>query len=592
LGQGGQGGGVIMECAELAMGPCNAREDCRWVMDRCEGDPRHMACADLQPNECVLREDCEWSRAQDACVARPEGDCAELNPLECEARADCEAVEADDLFLCLPRGLDCRERPVEACEADPGCVLEEVDCQAEDGVDCGVGVACTARRDGPDRCEAIEDREACAAAGCEVAGVLCDCPEPVPCMCPPGADCDCAEPEPCECPEWACITPIRPAACADLPIERCEAAPGCHVERLEACGCADGGPGDPDDPAEPCGCEIIEICVDDGQGEPCEALDAGACLRRADCQWENLPGACGCWIDDAGNEICDCDGGEPGGGICLPVDQPDGCGALGEAACQASGDCEWVPGPGMCACRITPDGQEICECDDGAGACVDAWRPEGCALLDEAECQADPNCLLEWLPVPCPPCRDGFECPPCDPVPVCMERGPRGCEGLDADACAADAACMLVEEELCAMPEPGPDGDAPCDQPDLPCGEPGEPICQLIERCLPAERGCGAIREADACAAAGCQPLQGAADEFLGCAQAGGEGCWALGAQQCPFHPACELAEGPVDCWCEIDEAGNEICGCGGGMAVCMPADQGGGGGGGEVPPPVPEPMP
>jgi hypothetical protein len=443
--------------------------------------------------------------------------------------------------------------------------------------------------------------------------------------------------EVCDCDEdpieggWCEPVPVR--GCVDLDVDACNNDPDCQWFAV------DGLPGgEAPIAAPPCDCRIgadgVEICdcgeVPDppmgicgpAQPQDCGVLGEAACADRADCDWELAAGRiapppCECFIDDAGQEICDCGGDVPvePAGRCVPA-EPRVCGELSPAECNNAQGCMWeafddvdVP----CVCEIGPNGEEICACDPiGGGQCVPV-RPQGCQDLAPDACDAAPGCALEWIPVPCLPCDpDMDECPICEPVPVCMPVQVQVCGdyGQNAEACAADPACQPVRNEVCAEPAPCPPGDD--------CGGAGfvAPDCWVELSCEPVEQdgcalhedeaACGAdaacvfiVREICAMPDIACDPddpdcaLPPPVCEEVGVCMPAEAACWGLDEAACAANDACAFdANGGGACGCEIDDQGNELCWCDEPMAECRPAGMIGGGGGEMPPPPPPEPAP
>lgn len=624
-----------LPCAELELEDCAARPSCVWHEDACADRPMG-GCAELGPDACEMRPDCvgEWRDCEcppgaeecddceeffvceprpmdcravplDACERTP--GCTVAEPADCDPNcncppgAECDCVDCE--AICVPdEEFRCGQLDERACQADPRCHVEYVeDCGgfdqdgdgAPDGdadfapgrVPCMVEAICLpGPGDQGDGCHDIEDPDVCVATdGCGL-NEVCDCGEPPPgCDCRPDEPCPCLVAVPCEC-FVECVPLGR--MCEEIADPGvCAGTPGCRVE--QACDCDDGGAPPPPDcgdcpPGEMCACEELiappcecrDICVGD-DGGACWQLDERMCLADPRCEWVwgGEPGMCGCFIDENGEEICFCEGGDPAAGACIDRQPMDRCGDIFDAElCFRRPGCEWLPAPDEqeCPCRIDEDGNEFCPPCPAGGVCVEMVQPDPCAGLDEAMCNADPQCHWEMgggaappAPCVCEPGPDGQEICECDepierPAPVdgwCVfdggiDPGPM-CFDLDQRACEATDGCGWFDGggEMCPPCEPG----APCP----PCADPAA-------ACLPDAFLCGLLG-LDACV------------DDPGCMIHEVEVCGG-GGGACPPDQPCDPIEPPPgggECWVE---------------RFCGPAD--GQGGMDPEPMPLPEPAP
>ncbi len=540
-------------CADLPLEACAADPRCR-LTDREVCDGGGMGAPEPPPDEDpgLIAPPC---RVETVCEPDPNagGDCAAIeDPDRCEATPGCFGVWLEDEcgFGADPIPCDCADgdadcacgaapapclgvfvcegevRPgcdgldPERCEANPACDLVFPPCMCEDPDDpaCGCEAVCVDRiLPPPAQCEDL-DVDACRQAqGCELIEIPC---------CEPGQDCACAG-------ELVCVPAAGGDRCADRPVDRCEDAPGCHVEEFEVCGCAGGG-GEPDVPGggappppdEPCFCDLIAACVPDERPmDPCAGLPEAACVDRPGCAWELAgeppPDGCGCFVDEAGVELCvDCV--EPVGGWCVPRDEPQGCAALDEAACAEDAACAYVEVGGMCQ-----------GCPDGAPDCLGACEPlfgcrpvaELCGTLDGDACAAEPRCAIQPIEM----CDGGG--------PICVDR--------DGDG-------------NCEMAPPPPDGQ-----------------CEVVDLCVAAAQACPAL-DAERCAEVeGCIALVAADGVDLGCASDDPDACWALDPDRCAAHPDCQAngdgGGGGGDCGCVETPDGQVICECMDPLPPCSP---------------------
>lgn len=569
---------------------CDAREDCRWNNNRCEIDPGDRECEELDAMQCAEREDCGWDG--EGCGPMPEGACGELDYTECDMRPDCESngcncppdAECDCENLCWPREFDCADVPIDACDRTPGCMVEEV-CGG-DGDEGGEGgfapgedpaepepgrpapPACEERCvvDEADRCEQLDERACMADPDCHVEYEF-DCgdfggdadgaPDRVPCM------------ERAVCVEGGEDRVI----CAEIADARvCMATDGCQIANECVCDEPMPEPADCDcREGEPCPCLVAlppcdcPIC-EDADGPPpgeCEGRDLDACLDDPACEWvwaaEDLPGgggACECFQDENGREICECidiapapedgwcvDGNPPPPNMCEEFINPE--------RCEAVDGCQWVAV--ACGnCRVDDAGNEICPDCDGdedmvGGFCTPGdVMPEGCEQhFDPDRCEADPNCGWVAFDCECFVGADGEEiCPPCAaPGGFCEWREVDPCEGFGEAVCADVEGCEWI-----------PDGDEPGEpvEPGDPV-DPDEPMDDGRDPADPAEgeaarpAPCPCEPGPDGEMICDCDPIEPPPPPVGGrCVSAApaGEQCWAYGPDECEADPECGLLDG------------------------------------------------
>ncbi len=370
-------------CEDLQRPACEAREACRWRAERCEQDPAHMDCEEVDEMTCHLRADCGWTG--EGCVALGNGPCAGLPEGMCVARPDCAPLYEEGYAGCDRVAVDCANVPADACERTPGCHVEVVPCCPPDtDCDCIDDRVCVP--DGEPGCEAldipacfqdprcaIEEIEVCDDFGAGDAGA--EAPPPdgdgapdADFIAPPGG---CRIEQVCATREVQGCDGLPPAQCAEQP--ECELVePPCACDPMP-CDCA------PDEDClcpepEPCECELLCVDAEPPPGD-CDGLAPIACGQQDGCAWVEV-GGCACWVDENGEEFCDCDEVD---GWCEPVD-PVGCWDLDEAACVDDPDCAWVEGggePEPFPCDCAPD---------------------------------DPNCGCAGVPVPPPQgwCEEAF----------------------------------------------------------------------------------------------------------------------------------------------------------------------------------------
>lgn len=526
-----------MACGDLDMRTCAERADCAWHDGACQVRPEG-ACGELDAAQCALRPDCESNDcncppdAQCDCenLCRPRVfDCSDV-PLDACARTpgcmledrpsdDCapamNALIACFEQVCVPdEAARCAQLDPASCNADPACQLVWQDnCGGMDGggadgradadraappfpedPPCQQQI-CVPRDDGA-ICAEIQDARECAGTpGCQLTDV-CACdggPDPA-CQCEPGAPCPCLViAPPCEC---AICMDAPGGFCEGQSFDACVNNPNCQwvwagqdggmepvpgvcecridADGREICECFGGAPLPPEE----------GWCIDNQMWMGCEGIaNQRECLANPECEW-NAFDCGGCFIDEAGNEVCrEC---PDGGGFCSTV-MRDPCNGFDEAICADIEGCEWVLDAGVpdrddpalppdadqpadpavparpapCPCFPGPDGEIICECDPvpppPAGICQTAPPPgEHCWALPPDACEADPECAMldggfGMDPVPaCPPCEPGRACEPCAALIA-----PAGCVPVEfwcnvqpADACDPRR-CMIEEIEVC-----------------------------------------------------------------------------------------------------------------------------------------------
>ena len=444
---------------------CVPREDPQGCFDLdpdlCLRDPRcqlseRVNCGDGElpppppdgepfPDEpCAVELICEPIQNVDECLDLPIEICA--NTPECEVLAgvncDPNTGVCQEELICIPSNAPpppegCWDYvDADACNADPECQWYGEDFGG--GCDCFIdeetgeeicfceepfpGGFCDLRFiEPPEICQGLDPAQCEDTPGCAVLAIDADVD------CPPGEDC----PEPIE--QLTCVPVAR--LCATLSAEDCATDPRCdseiHLICVDPLPCPDN---DPDclPPGEG-GCEEIEACV--AAPNPCANLDAEACADQAGCVelqdpdggfvgcwseadcgglegdlcdahpscqfFEEDGGACGCEIDEQGNEICWC---EEGFGICVPSDfPPPGGGDCAAILCpegtacvdgQCIGEPE-PPRPGPNPCIVSGCSGEICAEEPMDSLCV--WRPEfECLPLSACELQGNGAC--GWTP--------------------------------------------------------------------------------------------------------------------------------------------------------------------------------------------------
>ena len=257
-------------CISLSFSDCEQNPSCySHVSEGCEGcvcDPGDPDCAHDCAcetwGECLPYEpqSCE-DLGPDACVVDPH---CQLHEVEVCADSAREAEEPPEGVpmpepcwveeICLPAPpSSCAEyAEPERCDQDPACGWrwdgEGCDCDDADDTD----VDCFCERWGeclpqePEACGAIFEPEACmenpACEWLQDRDGLCDCPEGVECRCLDGGSCVERQTEGCE----------------SLSPERCEQAPGCHIEPLSDADICLDCVCDPDDADCECGC-LVEL---------------------------------------------------------------------------------------------------------------------------------------------------------------------------------------------------------------------------------------------------------------------------------------------------------------------------------------------
>ena len=532
-------------CDGLREVACSARPECHWVVDRCELDPADLPCERLNLDQCALRPECGWNAEAGACGLRPEGLCATLDSVACALRPDCQAesapapdcvcppcaegdpacdaaappaCECPEFFLrCGQAQANCAQTPLEACEQTPGCHVGPAP-DSGCGCDCPPGAQDCACPPCPEVLACLSDAPADPCATLD----LMTCPLDVRCHVEQREICDDAAPDPGmgAPPPGGCFVQercVRTAdACAEMALDACRGSAVCHVEIGQICECdgrADAGAPAPagNDPAagvpagdgaadriappppapEGCVCSQVELCLGN-QGPPpaCEALanpaDCAAAGCLSDLRWDDpVCAACA----GAGARPA-CDPADPDCGafapICpeacylcfapAPVDFP--CEALDPMACAARADCQWSGDVAPCDCRM---GDPMCLCPDpGVGVCMPVGPPppvDACFGLGLDACEAS-GCAVYAPPFECPPCDpESGMCFPCDPLPPeCVDLA-TFCGVQDPDACAADARCALSRAQLCE------------EQPCMPGAVCPEPVCDVVEVCVPANPG-------------------------------------------------------------------------------------------------------
>lgn len=319
--------------------------------------------------------------------------------------------------------------------------------------------------------------------------------------------CDCARPI---APHFAyCTDAQQPDKCEWLDEAMCNAEPSCEATYLYP-------------PCAPCDPENGMDCP------ACEPIFGGCHTRGQTCE----PVLCDLWceygfqIDANGCEVCSCN------------PPPSGCWALDEMSCISDPGCEPIYVEGGCACAgCDPSTGEVCSpCDCPAPGPVYA----GCQ--DVSACAA----------VLCAPGTVCQECPPnADCTVQCVPVNDR-CSSLDEASCNATPECEAEYGHfncLAAPCRPGPDGA---------CENPCDPATGAFIGCHERAQECPPIP------AIWC-PYGNVIDPTTGCATgecAPNPECVGLDEQTCVSRMDCTAVYGEVSCLVPC-AAGDVNCGCG-----------------------------
>lgn len=443
--------------------------------------PNPLACESLDEQSCHARTDCR----------------AEYTPELCACPAICQ-IDPNDPEGCLPVPCDCEPATFAGCVTVGPCEgLDQNSCQNSPGC---TWLWADAASGGAPR-DALYFPPECACAACDASDPT-NCP---PCECPPP-------------PPYGICVPADP--CQNLPEDQCVNTQGCEpIYGQSRCG------GEAPDPN---GNGATAPCLPDDPN--CFRCDPGP-TEYLGCQQQGpiCPAVCDIWcpygnvIDPNGCETCACN------------PPPTGCYGLDEASCNANPECQATYEGTGCndrKCEVGPNGEEVCyPCDPIPvySGCIPR-EPQGCYGLDEASCNATPECEAQYEGRGCetPYCEVGPNgeevCYPCDPVLVfvgCAPRGPTGECTWDGDCpngyCAfSDAAFRApCEGEDCTMPPPPPQGGI-CVYPSCDDGQPT--LCDAIQPvCAPGEvaaarNGCWACVDARTCGEPPPPPVCGGTD--------------------------------------------------------------------------------
>ncbi len=521
------------ECGELDEVECLARPDCLPSYDQtpcacpecfaapcdaCECPPPAFAGCELRVEPPV----CEAISDESACLARPEceaiySDCASggaAAPIGDEDRIAPPPCEGG-FAACQTRHVPTRCEGLDeaSCLADPSCEPEYSAnrCAAMpclEGEECG-------------RCGGISYTGCHDRGGCECEPVLCDL------YCEFGFARDDRGCEVCAC------NPPPVGECRALTEEQCVVTPGCQpvYDGGGACacpGCVEG------ETCPPCECDPIPsrfaYCTEVLE-DKCAWLDEQSCNAEPSCVAEYLETPCAC---DATSSDCLVD--------CHPVfvGCHSGNSTCGDVLCDMY--CEF-------GFQTDRNGCEICACNP---------PPSGCAAKDETSCLSDPSCqpIYGETGCACPACdpASGVACGPCDcPPPTRFFAGCTDvdrCANLDEASCNATPECQAEYGSICArMPcRPGPDGT---------CAE--VPPCDAEASFL----GCHQRFECPPIPAIWCE-YGNVIDPMTGCATGQcnpNPECAGLSEADCVSRSECSAVYAQLDCLMYCEE-GDPNCGC------------------------------
>lgn len=404
------------------MGPCQLAGVCMPIEQpmQCQGD-----------QDCPLGYHCEYQGGCPPCDCKPD-----------DPNCACPMCMPPQYGQCVPDTHCCEDK-----DGDYFCV--QVDC---DDLDPTVNLLAPEVCDGRDNdCDGLVDE---------------DCWQPERCtddsQCKPGTYCRIEYCPECEgCPCYGTCQPIEGQGCAtdaDCPEGyRCEFPVWGSENGAFDC-CPEGAACIPELP--PCG---RGVCV--------PAQQPGECLTDADCP-DGYYCALTPWYGDDGqmaccppNALCGPDIPPCGGGVCLPIENPEQC--TSDSDCPEGYVCQWT---GACPpCECDPATGE-CRCPDCIpveyGVCV----PGGCVDRDGDGACAGEDCddldpsVGPWMPEQC---GDGLD---------------NDCDGLVDEDCGTGRKCMsdreCYEGETCRFDGPyGPDGT-------MMCCLPGEMCLMYLPACV------------------------------------------------------------------------------------------------------------
>ncbi|MGV3625714.1 MAG: hypothetical protein ACO1OB_33190, partial [Archangium sp.] len=254
---------------------------------------------------------------------------------------------------------------------------------------------------------------------------------------------------------------------------------------------------------------------------------------------------------------CDAMCRDDGHGGCLPCNAPPSacrtrtpptCESLDVNACSTDPRCEVVQWACTLECR-----------DDGHGGCLPCnappascrtRQPTSCEQLNAQQCATDSRCeLIDWACTA--ECRDDGNggCLPCVPPPsVCRTRQPVACAGLDAQACVANPRCELIQAVCTAdCRDDGNGGCLPCNAPSVcverstQCYGLDVQVCVNTPGCELLSPVCNCLPNSPSCDCAAIAPVCVPSNPPVA--------CYGLTPDVCAQHPECEFVSRDVcDC--------------------------------------------
>lgn len=239
------------------------------------------------------------------------------------------------------------------------------------------------------------------------------------------------------------------------------------------------------------GCEIIPA------PDPCAGLDEQSCLAEPTCE----PLRYACMMACPVNGPCGCGGNYSGCHLAQAPPKANSCTGLDEKTCTTTSGCNPVYGNSVCP--TCPAGTACAPCPPpGFSSCELALVPpivDPCGQYDEASCSAVSGCTPEYLTHACA-CPAGTACAPCPPPSFsrCVSAPPAPpvdpCAGLDEASCNAKPECESAHVScMMACPAGGP---CPCPTAFAGCQSKPQP---------PPPNKCYGLDE-QSCIGAGCAP--------------------------------------------------------------------------------------
>lgn len=466
---------------------------------QCLGDLRCVVCPDGQ-EACPLAE-CAEGRCF---IAMP--DCAPLPPEGCGGLLGIPCAE----------GFTCVDAPTEECPngmaADcPGQCVPDVEPKCNEDADCPqLRAPCTLCADGSYTCPT----SSCVEGLCRIE--IDTCADSRPCSadgdeCPSGFVCDLnvgdgcfPDPSGTEC-GGICVPEQRSPECGGFAGFECPDDHVCFDDPNDDCDPATGGAdcggycrpvwerectADADCPQLRMACSV---CPDGSNACPSSTCDGGHCtVNFPACPF---PGECSgddeckpgyrCGFDP----LADCfprpDGSCPK--VCLPTEQPRGCGGFIGATCPDGFSCSDDPG-------------DDCDPNNGGADC-----PGVCEPKDVPGCESEADCPR--ILAPCTMCADGsYACPTAYCVDgqcgASIERCPQpaSCGGIAGLECSAGYTCIEDQSDACDPARGGADCGGICVIEEKPpqCKEDGDCL-QIMAACRPCADG------TDACPRSYCE---------------------------------------------------------------------------------------